>query len=140
MAGHDFIEVTKDITLSSGDAAALWKRVGSFSAISDWHPAIESSEVEGKKRRLALVGGGQILESLTEMDETNLFYRYEILESPLPISNYSSKFSVESVDGGKVLVTWWGKFKADGVTEAEAEEIVAGIYSSGLEGISDLTR
>ena len=45
---------------------ALWEAMGHFSAIADWHPAVEKADTDGEGkgsvRTLALVGGGTITE------------------------------------------------------------------------------
>ena len=40
-------------------ADELWKLIGQFNALPDWHPAVISSKLEdgGKVRRLSLFGG-----------------------------------------------------------------------------------
>ena len=49
-------------------ASQVWDKIGSFNALPDWHPAVERSELEdgGTRRRLHLVGGGEILEQLDQ--------------------------------------------------------------------------
>ena len=45
---------------SSMSPDALWKKVGDFCGIGDWHPAVEKCvlSADGKQRTLALKGGG----------------------------------------------------------------------------------
>ena len=57
-----------DVKLSTtlpASADDIWKLIGSFNALPDWHPAVQKSELKdgGTERRLTLVGGGEIVES-----------------------------------------------------------------------------
>ena len=55
---------------SSMSPAALWKKVGDFCGIGDWHPAVEKCvlSTDGKQRTLALKGGGALVEALESVD------------------------------------------------------------------------
>ena len=52
-------------------ADELWKMIGQFNALPDWHPAVTSSKLEdgGKLRRLSLLGGAQTVERLEKIDD-----------------------------------------------------------------------
>ena len=41
----------------------VWKLIGKFNALPDWHPAIQSSKLEdgGRLRRLSILGGGEVV-------------------------------------------------------------------------------
>ena len=76
----------------------VWSTISEFCSIKDWHPAIadckESKEGGATFRVLTLKdNGGTIKEKLDGSDDTS--YSYEIVESPLPVKNYSAKFWVE---------------------------------------------
>ncbi len=136
------IEVTESIVLSDGDAARIWQAVGGFAAIADWHPAIEAAAIESSSgapvRTLALAGGGEIVERQESRDDSAMRYTYEILESPLPIANYRSTLSAAAAPGGTRIV-WTGSFEAAGASDAEAAEIVQGVYAAGLQGMAEFT-
>ena len=53
-------------------ADEVWKLIGGFNTLPDWHPAIEKSELEeeGSMRRLSLAGGGTIVEKLDRLDDS----------------------------------------------------------------------
>lgn len=123
------VEVTESISVGA-DPNAVWELVGDPSALSDWHPAIASSEVENDLRHCALGDGGRLEERITE--QSGQSYSYEILEGPLPVSDYSSRISVEPSDEG-ATINWSATFEAQGVSEPEAEKLIAEIYRTGLE-------
>lgn len=135
-------DVTKTATIAA-PPAKVWKTIGTFCGIGDWHPAVEKcvlSEKGGKHvRTLSLKGGGTIVEEELARDEKAMSYTYTILESPLPVSDYKSTLSV-AADGSGSKLTWTGSFKAKGVPDAKAEEIIGGIYEGGFKGLSDKTK
>ncbi|ACK51468.1 conserved hypothetical protein [Methylocella silvestris BL2] len=124
-------------------AATVWSAIGDFCGIADWHPAIEKCEISTKDgaqfRTLTLKGGGTIFEQLQDRDDDDLNYRYIIIESPLPVEDYVSTIEVEPTESGS-KVTWAGTFKAKGVDDDKAAEVIGGIYEAGLKGIADKTK
>jgi hypothetical protein len=90
---------------------------------------------DGKTRTLSLKGGGTIVEALVKMDTAGRSYTYSIVNSPLPVANYSSTISV-SADGAGSVLTWSGKYDAKGAPDADAMKVVQGIYDSGLAALT----
>lgn len=136
------LDVTKSATIAA-PPEKVWKTIGEFCGIGDWHPAVEKcalADKDGKKHRtLSLKGGGTILEEQTARDDAKMDYSYIILESPLPVSDYKSTIAVAK-DGSGSKVTWTGSFKAKGAEDAKAQEVIGGIYDAGLKGISDKAK
>jgi len=134
------IEVKKRIE-APGTPSGVWAMVGDFCAIKDWHDAVAECEQfeEGGDtyRTLTLGDGGKIKEKLTNKGDTT--YSYVIVESPLPVKNYASTLTVGKDDeANTVAIVWVGKFDAaDGVEDAKAEEVIAGIYDAGLSKIKE---
>ncbi len=120
-------------------AQVVWNLVGQFNALPEWHPAIQSSEIEhegdAKIRKLKLAGGGELVERLEEMSDSERRYSYSILESPLPIANYQATISVKGDDAGGCTVSWSSEFDADGANESEAVETVRNVYEAGFENL-----
>jgi len=119
-------------------AEAVWEVIGGFGALGDWHPAIEKLELQdgGKLRRLHLAGGGLIVERLEAHDDHARHYSYTIVEGPLPVADYHSTLKVEAEPGGHhCVVHWSGHFKAQGISDAEAEKVVYGVYRGGLDAL-----
>lgn len=136
------LEVTKSATIAA-PPEKVWKTIGEFCGIGDWHPVVEkceASEKGGKKlRTLSLKGGGTLVEEQTARDEKKMDYTYIILEGPLPVADYKSTIHVMK-DGSGSKVTWKGDFKAKGAPDAKAEEVIGGVYEAGLKGISDKAK
>lgn len=116
---------------------ALWAVVGSPDAISDWHPAIETSTVDRGVRLCTLVGGGNLVEPIVDHSDEDRFYVYDIAEGPFPMSSYRSRIAVEAADGGSRIV-WRGDFEPDDpASEQQMIKTFAGIYRAGLEAVQD---
>lgn len=125
------------VTMTSSSAPdALWKKVGDFCGIGDWHPAIEKCvlSADGKQRTLSLKGGGTIVEALESVDKANHTCTYTILSGPLPVANYHSTISV-SPDPKGSSIKWVGKYDAKGASDADAKKVIDGIYDSGEKGL-----
>ena len=123
-----------------GLPAEVWAVSGSaFCQIKEWHPAVadcvESKDGDTVFRTLTLKDGGKIKEKLTGTED--LAYTYEIVESPLPVTNYSSKLWVEEDDEpDRTVIYWQSEFEpADGTSEDDAKKVITGILGDGVKGI-----
>lgn len=136
-------QVTMSTELAA-DPNELWKAIGGFARIADWHPAIERADIEGEEgkkgtiRRLRLVGGGEIVERLEEISPTERVYRYTIEQGPLPVGSYEAEIRVKDNGDGTSTVEWSSSFEAKGVSDREAVEIIQGIYKAGLDNLAKL--
>lgn len=123
-------------------ADGVWKAIGDFCGIADWHPAVEKCELgerDGAKiRTLTLAGGGgTVVEKLVEWDDAKHSYTYAILEpGPLPVANYTSTLSTKEDDDGGAGIKWTGKFDAAaGATDEAAKEAIEGVYKAGVDAL-----
>lgn len=117
-------------------ADQIWDLIGKFNALPEWHPAVERSELEdgGSKRRLHIVGGGEIVEELKAKDDSGRSYTYSILSGPLPVMNYRATITVDEDADGNAVVEWAGEFDPVG-SAAEAENVIQSIYDAGLQNL-----
>ena len=113
----------------------VWAEIGGFGDISAWHPGIESAEVfdiEGEiHRHLTLGDGGLILERLVETGPHH--YTYEIVECPLPLTDYRATLSCVAEEGG-CHVFWSAMFEP---TDPSADDIITGFYEQGLRALRE---
>jgi hypothetical protein len=142
--------ITQEISAPPG---AVWDRVKNFNDMS-WHPAVVKTEGEGGNsigatRTLTLGNGGQIHEKLEKYDDSkhSFFYRISSVDvKVLPVTNYSSWFSIKPADGGGSLVTWKGAFyrgfpnnePPPELSDQAAKDAVKGVYESGLANLKKL--
>ncbi len=132
---------------------AVWDRVKNFHDMS-WHPAVVKTEGEGgntigSTRLLTLGNGGQILEKLEKYNDEkhSFFYRIESVDvKVLPVTNYSSWFSIKETENGGSLVTWKGAFyrgypnnnPPPELDDQAAKDAVKGVYEGGLANLKKI--
>ena len=121
-------------------AQTVWGAIGNFNALADWHPAVARSEQttdEGGAtvRRLTLTGGGTIVERLERKSDTERVYTYSILESPLPVANYTATLGVRDEGGNRCTVEWSSEFEPKDAPESQAVKVVQGIYEAGFQNL-----
>lgn len=132
-------EIVVDAKKMNEERDALWKRFGGWCSIKDWHPAIanceESKDGDTELRTLTLKDGGTIKEKLLERKDN--IYRYEIIESPLPVKNYQAQFALtpDDDDEDEINFAWSAVFDANGKPDKEARDVIDGIFKAGLENI-----
>lgn len=123
----------------SASAAEVWRLIGGYNALSEWHPAVQRSVLEdnGRVRRLSLANGASLVERLHAFSERERSYAYSIEEGPLPVASYRSTLSVRERAGQRGCeVYWWGEFAPTGATESEAVGVIRGIYRAGLDTLA----
>jgi mxaD protein len=146
MAAAPVLHVTKTLTFDAS-ASKVWTAVKDFNGLATWHPALASDEIVegtnntvGAVRVLALKGGGTIKE--------NRSFKYTILESVLPVSDYTSTFAVKSLGKGKSSITWSGRFKrkdvgdnpSDKENDKTAVDTITGVYQGGLDNLKKMVE
>ena len=131
---RDTMSVTRSVRVAA-PASEVWRLVGDFHRLDDWHPAIAKSERaeigEDEFRLLTTKDGGRILEHLVDKDSHSLTYR--IVRSPLPVEHYEARIAVDTAGSGSE-VRWSGSFTP---TADNAEEVIAGIYEAGLQALEE---
>ncbi len=127
-------QVTRSVLLAA-DPETVWAAIGGFQALADWHPAVASASKEmiqgTEHRRLALEGGGEILERFLGADSRS--YAYAILEpGPLPVRDYRAILSAAEAGEGRSVITWASVF---GTPSLEGREAIAQVYEAGLAAL-----
>lgn len=131
----------------------VWAAVKDFDGLNKWHPGFAKDEIVsggngqvGSVRKLTIKDGPSFTEKLLSFDDANRTYRYKIIESPLPITDYVSRVTVHTAGNGTTKVTWSGTFKrknpADNPPEAESDagaiKLVKGVYRGGLDNLKKM--
>jgi mxaD protein len=153
-AAAPVLHVSKTITIEAS-AYKVWHTAKDFNALNTWHPGVASDEiVEGSNntvgavRVLTLKGGGTVKEKLLAFDDAGHSFKYAIVESVLPVSDYTSTFVVKSLGKGKSSVTWSGRFKRKDVSEhpgdkendKAATDTANAIYQGGLDNLKKVVE
>lgn len=138
--------MVKEETLVNAQAKAVWALAGGFQVLDRWHPAVVSSTLLGTGKEigdiriLTLKDNATIVERLEFYDDHAMTYRYQILESPLPVENYHASVTVKSAEDGMATVIWQSSFKAEGASDDEAKKIITDIYLAGFESLIELFK
>ena len=134
------INITKDVIVN-GTTENVWDVIGDFGNMTVWHPAVTSTQLAGSKtpRRLLILGDGSIVrEELIDAIDGQSF-TYKIIGGPLPVANYVSTLSIESVGNNKTRVEWTGSFDpASGTSKKDAKETMEGVYDAGLNNLKKM--
>ncbi len=148
------LHVRKTMVIDA-EAAKVWQTARNFDGLAVWHPAVEKDQlVEGSNntvgavRLLTLKGGGTIKEKLVGFDDAARRFRYVIVEGVLPVSAYTSTFTVTSVSTNKTSVAWSGNFKRKNVGDNPAEDendktaivTIGGVYKAGLDNLKKIAE
>ncbi len=131
-AGAGDYQVTRTLQLSE-PSFEVWRVVGDFCDIDDWHPGVTACElkvIDGRLNRILTTGDGGRFQEQRIATEAGLSYTYKIVSSPLPVTRYAATLSVEPRDGA--LVTWSANFSSD---DPSMEAAIAGLIEAGLAGI-----
>lgn len=129
--------VTRTLQLTHSKAD-IWRHVGGFCDVDDWHPEIVECElkvIDGKLHRVLTTYSGVQFVDQRIAKERGLSYTYRTSEAPLPIGNFISTLSIEPIDGARV--TWSANFSSeDPAMEAKVIELI----EEGLAGIESSFR
>lgn len=132
------MEVKQSVRLPA-PVTDVWKRIGGFNALPDWHPMVEKSELAegGSIRKLTIPGAGTITERLEGQDETGHTYSYAITDSPLPVADYHATIRVRQ-EGDESVVEWESRFEPKGASADDAANTIQGIFQAGFENLQRL--
>ena len=123
----------------SANAIDVWRAIGDFGNLAEWHPAAVTSTLETRGsdtvRVINISGGGVLIEKQEAHDDAAMSQSYSIVDGPLPVSDYYSTIKVTSGDDGTCTVDWTGQFNPDGADDETAKKIIAGIYTAGLSAL-----
>jgi mxaD protein len=150
-SGHAFaaapwLHVSQTVDIQA-PASKVWDAAKNFDQLNTWLPPVAKDEiVEGQNntvgavRLLTLKDGGTVKEKLLAYTPSTRTFRYQIVESVLPVSHYTSIFTVKSRGKGASTVTWSGRFKrknegpnpGDNENDKAATDTITGVYQAGL--------
>jgi len=123
----------------------VWAVVRHFDGVVNWNPGVVAARMEsgsstavGSVRALDIADGTVFRETLLAHSDLEYFYSYDIVEGPLPCTNYISTHRfIEITDGDKTLGIWQGEFDCD-PADAESLQTIVGemIYRDGQRGLN----
>ncbi|MDP9844208.1 SRPBCC family protein [Streptosporangium lutulentum] len=129
-------------TVVNTPADEVWSYLRDFGNLAEWLPGMTSCVIEegvnsqpGAVRRME-GPGGLFRERLLVLDDDARSATYEILESPLAVTNYRATYRVAPVtDSGQAFIEWSATFEAD--DEAKLNKIFTrGVFEPGLASLN----
>lgn len=117
----------------------VWEAVRTIGRLDVWFPIIETCKVEGvgvgASRYMTLAGGGEIKDTIEEIDDARMKLTYLRPLSPFPVSYYKGTVEVfRSFDALGVLV-WTIDFESTAEDAASVAEVVRSAISDGIDGM-----
>jgi hypothetical protein len=117
----------------------VWKLVSDFGGMLEaFGVPVELSGPEGvgQERTIAMGPSDPTVERLEELDNDAHRLVYSIQSGPLPVANYCSTMQLSAIADGRTKLDWSSTFEpAEGFAEADAINIVSGIYKGGIGGL-----
>ena len=123
----------------------VWAAVRNFDSVANWNPGVTAARMEsgsptetGHIRYLDIADGTVFRETLLAHSDLNHFYSYDIVEGPLPCTNYvSTHLFMPITDGDKTLGIWKGEFDCAPENADELQHIVGTlIYRDAMRGLN----
>ena len=121
-------------------AEVVWNAIRKMGRLDVWFPIIETCRIEGDGqgalRYMTIAdGGGDIKDTIEEIDDINMRLVYLRPVSPFPVSYYKGTVEVFKSYDGLGVVVWTIDFKSQPEDTASVAELVRGAISAGIDGM-----
>ena len=129
------------------DAAAdtVWSRIRDFNALPLWHPGIADSRIDNSEpsdrvgciRHFHPRDGGMIRERLLALSDYDYSQSYEILESPMGVTEYVATLKLTPItDGQRSFAEWSAEFECEPGRERELTDLIGGsVFQGGFDAL-----
>jgi hypothetical protein len=118
---------------------AVWSAIRGVGNLDRWFPIIDSCRVEGEGvgavRTMTLTGGGEIRDTIEEIDDSLMRLVYLRPVSPFPVSHYQGTVEVFRSYDGLGIVAWTIDFESDPAHAEGVAELVRGAIGAGIDGM-----
>ena len=132
-------------TVLGASADTIWSQVRDFNGLPQWHPAIADCRIENSQpadrvgciRHFHTRDGGAIRERLLALSDFEYSCTYEILESPMGVTNYVATLKLTPVtDGNRCFAEWSAEFDCAPGREGElSQSIGEGVFQGGFDAL-----
>jgi uncharacterized protein YndB with AHSA1/START domain len=121
-------------------AEAVWDAIRKIGRLDVWFPFIETCRVEGQGpgalRHMTVANdGGDIKDTIEEVDDENMKFVYLRPISPFPVTYYKGTVEVFKSYDGLGIVAWTIDFESQPEDAASVADIVYGAISAGIDGM-----
>jgi hypothetical protein len=120
-------------------ADVVWEAIRRIGRLDIWFPIIETCRVEGEGagalRYMTIAGGGDITDTIEEVDDFNMKLVYLRPISPFPVTYYKGTVEVFKSYDGLGVVVWTIDFESAPENSASVVELVKRAISDGIDGM-----
>jgi hypothetical protein len=121
-------------------ADRVWDAISKIGRLDVWFPIIETCKVEGDGpgalRHMTITGGGgEIKDTIEEIDSKNMKLVYHRPISPFPVTHYRGTVEVFKSYDGLGVVVWTIDFESKPEDSASVAELVQGAIGAGIDGM-----
>lgn len=121
-------------------ADVVWAAIRNIGRLDVWFPIIETCRIEGDgagaSRYMTIAnGGGDIKDTIEEIDDVNMRLVYLRPVSPFPVNYYKGTVEVFKSYDGLGIVIWTIDFESKPEDAVSVAELVYSAISAGLDGM-----
>lgn len=120
-------------------ADVVWGAIRKIGRLDVWFPIIGTCRVEGEGpgavRYMTVAGGGEIKDTIEEVDDINRRLIYLRPLSPFPVTYYRGTVEVFKSYDGLGVVVWTIDFESRPEDAVSVAELVRGAISAGIDGM-----
>lgn len=117
----------------------VWGAIRKIGRLDVWFPFIETCRVEGDGpgalRYMTVAGGGDIKDSIVEIDDISMRLVYLRPLSPFPVTYYKGTVEVFKSYDGLGVVVWTIDFESQQEDAASVAEQVRNAIGEGIDGM-----
>jgi hypothetical protein len=135
------MEVSRTGTINA-PAKKVWATIADFGSAHTYFPSIVECVLVGSgigaRRHLRTADGGTTISELIELDDARMAMGYRVIESSVPIEDYSSRLVVRATARG-CEVEYSSRFQPRaGADPAQLERFLAEQLDSAIGGLREL--
>jgi len=121
-------------------AEVVWDAIRKIGRLDVWFPFIETCIVEGEgvgalRYMTVANGGGEIKDTIEEIDSKNMKLVYLRPVLPFPVTYYKGTVEVFTSYDGLGIVVWTIDFESKPEDSASVAELVQSAISAGIDGM-----
>ncbi len=129
--------ITKKLNVPS---EKVWEAISKIGRLDVWFPFIETCKVEGDGpgalRYMTIAdGGGDIKDTIEEIDPKKMKLIYFRPISPFPVTYYKGTVEVFTSYDGLGIVVWTIDFESKSEDSASVAETIQSAISAGIDGM-----
>jgi len=124
----------------------VWAYARDYNGHHQWHPRIKDSVIEGGGpsdqvgcvRAFHVDDGGFLRERLLAHSDLDRRFTYNIIVSPMPVTNYVATFHCLPVTAGdRTFVEWSAEFDVPAADEAHIKDVVQNqTFAAGIKALA----